>query len=227
MKPNYHKLTKTEIIALSTMKCRHGHTFLAHPQCVEVERPDIAGANRRVGFFDIETSHLKANFGFTLSYKIWDDANQKMYGRAVTSKEIQSFKFDDNLLPEMVADLKKFTHVVVYWGKDRRHDLPFVRTRCLMNKTPFPLYGELGVIDMYDLAKNKMSLHSYRLQTVCEELGIPAKGHPLRGRMWIKANAGHQESLDYIETHNEEDVQCMPPVLYLLEPFYRKTKLSV
>lgn len=225
---NIAKATKTELLTLAKLKCRHGHSYLSHPQCLVTEKPALDPTRRHLGFFDIESSHLKANFGFVLGYRIWDDDNQVMLGRNVTPKEINpQFKFDEELLKEMVEDLKKFTHVVVYWGKDRRHDMPFCRTRCLMAGVRFPEYGELGVIDMYDLAKNKMSLHSYRLGVVCEELGVEAKGHPLKGKMWIMANAGHGPSLDYIGVHNEEDVKCMPPVLYALEPYYRKSKLSI
>lgn len=225
---NLHKLTKTQINRLQELHCRHGHSYLDHQSCILTEKPDIDGLTRHLGFFDIESSHLKANFGFVLGYRIWDDDNKKMYGRNVLPKEINpQFKFDEDLLKEMVEDLRRFTHVVVYWGKDRRHDLPFCRTRCLMAGVGFPGYGELGVIDMYDLAKNKMSLHSYRLGVVCEELGVEAKGHPLKGKTWIMANAGHGPSLDYIGVHCDEDVKCMAPVLYALEPYYRATKLSV
>lgn len=225
---NLSKLRKTDIMALAKLKCRHGHTYLEHPKCIDVERPDISGLHRHLGFFDIETSHLKANFGFVLGYRIWDDDNQKMYGRNVRPEEINpQFIFDQDLLREMVDDFKHFTHLVVYYGKDRRHDLPFVRTRTMMAGAKFPEYGDMGIIDMYDMTKNKMSLHSYRLGVVCEELGIPAKGHPLRGKAWIMANAGHGPSLDYIGVHCDEDVRCMPPVLYKLEPYYRKSKLSV
>lgn len=224
---NIAKMTKTELNALGKMKCRHGHSYLSHPQCLVTEKPDLDPSKRHLGFFDIESSHLKANFGYVLSYKIWDDDNGKMYGRALKSKEITGFKFDADLVRDMVEDFKRFTHLVVYYGKDRRHDMPFVRTRAMKAGLDFPLYGEVQVIDMYDMAKNKMSLHSYRLGVVCQELGIEAKGHPLIGDTWAKACAGHQPSLDYIETHNEEDVKCMPPVLYLLEPFYRKLRLSI
>ena len=225
---NVKKLRKPELAFLMDGRCKHGHSWLEHPQCYIKEQPKGDPMKRKLGYFDIESSHLKANFGFMLSYKIWDDVEQKMYGRAITPKEINPrFIFDRDLCKELVTDLRRFTHVVVYWGKDRRHDLPFVRTRCMKHGLSFPLYGQLGVIDLYDLAKNKLSLHRYGLQSVCEELGVPAKGHPMRGPLWIKANAGHKESLDYIEVHNEEDVVCMPPVLYALEPYYRATKLSI
>jgi uncharacterized protein YprB with RNaseH-like and TPR domain len=224
---NVHKLTKPQLARLAELHCRHGHSYLDHQSCILTEKPDIDGMTRHLGFFDIESSNLKANFGYTLSYKIWDDDNKKMYGRAVTPLEVRSFAFDSVLIEELVKDLKNFTHLVVYWGKDRRHDLPFVRTRALKADVAFPQYGELGVIDMYDLAKNKLSLHSYRLETVCRELGVPAKGHPLDGDRWCRAMAGNEDALKYIETHNEEDVVCMPPVLYRLEPFYRKLKLSL
>ena len=224
---NLSKLTKTQINRLQELHCRHGHSFLDHQACILTEKPDIEGLHRHLGFFDIESTHLKANLGYMSCYKIWDPDNDKMYGRALSGKEITSFEFDRGLIGELVTDLKRFTHLVGYYCKDRRHDFPFVRTRAMKFGVPFPQYGELQVIDLYDMAKNKMSLHSYRLQVVCEELGIPAKGHPLVGDIWIKSACGHQPSLDYIDLHCEEDVRCLPPVLDILEPFYRALKLSV
>lgn len=227
MELNIKKLTKPELAILAESRCKHGHSYLAHPQCLKAEHPEGFPVKRHLGFFDIETTHLKASFGYVISYRVWDDDNKKMYGRNLTKREIRSYKFDAGLVQEMVEDLRKFTHVVVYWGKDRRHDLPFVRSRAIKAGVKFPLYGELGVIDMYDMAKNKLSLHSYRLGTVCDFLGIPAKGHPLKGDPWLKAQVGDPASLEYVGIHNEEDVLCMPPVLYILEPFYRRMKLSV
>jgi len=224
---NINKLTKTEIVALATAKCRHGHTYLDHPACFDVEKPVALMKPRHIGYFDIESTHLKANLGYMSCYKIWDDDNKKMYGRALTGKEITSFKFDEDLTKELVVDLVRFTHLVGYYCKDRRHDFPFVRTRAMKFKIPFPKYGDFQVIDLYDMAKNKMSLHSYRLQVVCDELGIKSKGHPLVGDIWIKSAVGHQPSLDYINIHCEEDVICLPPVLEALEPYYRKVKGSV
>lgn len=224
---NIHKLTKTEVVALAAAKCRHGHSYLDHPKCYETEAPDILGRPRHIGYFDIESTHLKANLGYMSCYKIWDPADNKMYGRALRSKEITSFTFDKVLLQELTKDLLKFTHLVGYYCRDRRHDFPFVRTRNLILKQSFPEYGKFQVIDLYDLAKNKLSLYSHRLQVVCDALGIPSKGHPLVGDIWIKSAVGHQESLDYIEVHCEEDVKCLPPVLEILEPYYRKTKGSV
>jgi hypothetical protein len=224
---NVKKLTKTELEWMATHKCRHSHTYLDHPQCLVNESPEGEPGKRTIGYFDIESTHLKANLGYMACYKIWDPADKKMYGRALHGDEITSFQFDRALIGELVVDLKRFTHLVGFYCKDRRHDFPFVRTRAMIHGIDFPTYGELQVIDLYDLAKNKMSLHSHRLQVVCETLGIPAKIHPLVGEIWIKSACGHQPSLDYMEVHCEEDVVCLEPVLERLEPFYRRSKLSV
>jgi len=224
---NLKKLSKTELAFLVEGRCKHGHTWLEHPMCYVAEQPKGDPSKRHLGFFDIETTHLKANFGYVISYRIWDADEKKMYGRNLTNGEIRSYKFDKLLMKELVEDLKKFTHVVVYWGKDRRHDLPFVRTRSIKAGVSFPRYGELGVIDMWDMAKNKLSLHRCSLQVVCTELGIKSKGHPLMGEPWLRAQVGDKEALEYVGIHNEEDVLCMPPVLDILEPFYRALKNSV
>jgi DNA polymerase elongation subunit (family B) len=224
---NVKKATKTELEWLATHRCRHSHTYLDHQQCLVSESPEGEPGKRTIGYFDIESTHLKANLGYMISFKVFDAHNNKMYGRTLTSKEITSFTFDRDLIRELVVVLRRFTHLVGFYCKDRRHDFPFVRTRAMIHGIDFPTYGELQVIDLYDLAKNKMSLHSHRLQVVCETLGIPAKSHPLVGEIWIKSACGHQPSLDYIDTHCEEDVVCLVPVLERLEPFYRRSKLSV
>ena len=121
----------------------------------------------------------------------------------------------------------KYSRVVVYWGRDRRHDLPFLRSRALKYGIDFPLYKSLYVTDVYDWAKGKLSLHSYRLQVVCEYLGIPAKQHPLDGDRWLAASIGDEKALKYIWDHNVEDVVALEPVYDYLEPFVRGSKVSI
>ena len=81
--------------------------------------------------------------------------------------------------------------------------------------------------DVYDWTRNMLSMHSYRLGTVCGEFGIPAKMHPLTGQVWIKANAGNPKALKFILEHNDEDVICLEPVYKMLEPFARRNKVSM
>jgi hypothetical protein len=57
------KYSKAQLVKFGKTKCHHGHTFLAHPGCIQEKE-------LLIGFLDIETSNLDADFGIILSYCI-------------------------------------------------------------------------------------------------------------------------------------------------------------
>lgn len=229
-KLNVWKHTKAELAEMATMRCRHRHSYLEHYQCyvddTPLRKPIVEG------MLDIETSNLKASFGYVLSWKILvyspgTPVKKRLLGRALQAQEIQGGLYDKQLVEEFCRCAREFDTLYVYWGKDRRHDLPFLRTRAMKWGLDFPLYKDVSVVDVYDWTRNKLSLHSYRLETVCRELGIPAKTHPLDGTRWCNAMAGDQEALDYIEAHNDEDVVCLEPVVERMKPYVRGATVSI
>jgi len=232
---NPHKLRKKDLVWLMTHKCRHGHTYMEHPGCFYVEQPSESPIHERIGFLDIESTNLKASFGYVISWAIKEKGG-KLYHACVTPEEIcresatkleTPVKIDYRILKEFYHTVIQFDKVFVYWGKNRRHDIPYLRHRCLKAGVEFPLYKEVLCIDLYDWARNFLSMHSYRLGAVCQEFGIPAKDHPLTGQIWIKANAGNKRALNFILKHNDEDVICMEPLHAMLEPFARLSKTSI
>lgn len=225
MKAPIKKLKKSEVEWLFEHKCKHSHNYLEHYNCFLEERPE-SPVTERIGFLDIETSNLKASFGYVISYCIKEKGGG-ILERLISPREIKSGVFDEDLLKQFYTDISRFQRICVYWGKDRRHDVPFLRTRSLKAGTDFPLYRDICVVDLYDWAKNKLSLHGYKLEIVCRELDIPAKGHPLDGKTWVRAMAGDQGALDYILEHNREDVVCMEPLYNRLEPFMRNTRVTI
>jgi len=210
---NINKLRKKEILWLYNKRCMaHGCRYIEHPACFERERydlPDCPIEAEKVGFLDIE------------------EENGKIYEDLITPKDIRSFVFDKYVLLKLCQDIRRFDRVVVHWGKDRRHDLPFLRTRALKWNREFPLYREIFVTDTYDMAKAKLSLHSYRLESICQFFNIPAKGHRLDPDLWQRAKAGCQKSLKHILEHCREDVIAMELVYKKLVPFFRGNKVSI
>jgi len=232
---NPYKLKKKEMTWLMTHKCSHGHTYMEHPSCFYREQPDTSPLKERIGFLDIESTNLKASFGYVISWAIKEKGG-KLYHDLVTREEIlreadtklkSPVKIDYRILKEFYNTVTKFDKIFVYWGKNRRHDIPYLRHRCLKAGVDFPLYREVICIDIYDWTKSFLSMHSYRLGAVCQEFGIPAKQHPLTGQVWIKANAGNEKALEFILEHNDEDVICLEPVYKMLEPFARLQKTSI
>jgi len=218
----------TDIKWLYNNKCKaHSHDFISHYDCYLREKPDDSPFVERVGIFDLETSGLKADFAYIFSYAILDDADDKVYGRVLTPREIRSSIFDKNLVAEMCRDLKKFNRIVVHYGGDRRFDGPFARTRAIKHGCDFPLYKDIMVTDTWLMSKNKLKLRSNRMAVICEFFGIEAKTHPLTPDIWQTASAGNADSLAFIWTHNFEDVVSTKKVYHLLEKYSAKSKTSL
>ena len=86
-----HRLKKQEIVWLNTHYCKHRMPYLTHYSCYQKERPE----SWRVGFFDIETSHLKANFGFMIGYCILDDETGRIYSAQVRRADLLDYTVRD------------------------------------------------------------------------------------------------------------------------------------
>lgn len=209
-------LTKAQIEWLGTHRCRHRVTYLEHYNCFLIEKPE-SPLKENIGFFDIETTGRSSEFSFILSYAIKVADEDTILGRTVTPKEVESQLLDKNLIKEMIDDLKKFQRIVVHWGSDRKFDLPFSRTRALIHGFEFPLYREIFVVDTWKILKYKFAFSYNRLGWVCEQLGIPAKEHPLKPIIHQRASLGDKEALEYVWIHNVEDVIS-------LEKLYNKIK---
>ena len=222
------RLKKEEIVWLSKHTCKkHHHSYLEHYNCYLGERDDLADPYReRIGILDIEATGLKGNWDFILSYAI-KDLGGKIIGRVLTPREIRSFTFDRILVKELVNDLRGFDRIVGHYIRDRRFDIPFIRTRAMKWGVEFPGYGEIKVTDTYDLAKNKMCLHSYRLESICQHLGIPSKAHKQEPDRWQRAQGGSKPDLEFTWKHNVEDVISTEEVYKRLVGYSMTRKTSI
>lgn len=199
-----HRLRKDEIVKLSRSRCKHGHSYLEHYGCYQKEKD----STERVWMFDIETSSLNAVYGYVFSYCL-KELRGEMKERVLSPKEILRQRFDKDLIKDLLKDLEQVDRLVVYYGKDGRHDVPFVRSRALLHGYEFPEYGTIKVTDMYDIVKKKLRLYNNRLKTACDYLDISSKAHPITPKIWAHAAVGDTKSLNYILEHNREDVDSL------------------
>lgn len=196
-----HRLKKDFIIWLNNHKCEHGHTYLEHYNCYLKEHPE----ENKIGYFDIESSSLVADFGFCITWKILTE-DDVMLGRTITKEEVLSKgQPDKKLMRELIQTLNGFDTIYTYNGT--RFDFPFVRTRSVINDLDFPTFGSVKHKDVYYIIKNKFRLHRKSLEVACEMLlGKTDKTHWM-GKYWIGAVQGKQDCLDYIDDHCEKDVK--------------------
>ncbi len=223
----FARLKKDQILWLAGHTCRaHRHAYTDHYQCYLNEWPQEDPFKERVGFFDIEASGLKGNWDFCLSYAIKIDSG-KILGRSLVPSEIRNFHFDKFLVKEMINDLLKFDRIVGHYIRDRRFDMPFARSRALYWGHKFPPYKALRITDTYDLAKNKLALSSNRLESICQHLKIPSKGHKQDPATWQLAKAGNKKALAWTWAHNVEDVVSTEAVYHRLKEFSMQRNTSI
>ena len=174
----------------------------------------------KIGYLDIESTQLTANFGWMISWCIKEQDSPKIHTATVTREEIINGVLDKRIVQELIETMKQFTCLYGYYSN--RFDFPFIRTRALFWGIDFVPYGEIEIKDLYYLAKFKLRLHSNRLECVCDLMGIKGKTH-LEPKMWIMANTGNEEAIKYINDHNKWDVIILEKVHQKLGEFEAKT----
>lgn len=180
-----------------------------------------AGKVDKIGYLDIESSQLTANFGWMYSWCLKDQDSKTVHSAAVTREEIMKGVLDKRIVQELVELMKQYTLIYTYYGT--KFDIPFIRTRAIFWGIDFIPYGEVEHRDLYYLARFKLRLHSNRLECVCDLMGIKGKTH-LEPKWWVLANTGNEEAIKYISDHNKWDVVILEEVHKKLGEFEAKTR---
>lgn len=184
----------------------------------------------RIGYLDIEATDLNGDFGYMLTWYIKPRGSGKYDYSIITKEEIINYDFDKRLVKELLKAFDNYDVLYTHWGRDRRFDLPFIRTRALVHglQDELPWRFEKFLMDTWDIAKNKLKLHSNRLDSIadaCRVRGV--KKTPLSGKIWQLAAVGHPESLEYIAKHNRHDVILLERVHRKLESMENKVYRSM
>ena len=214
-------MTKAEIYDLFNKCCRHGHPYLFHYNCYLKE----TGEKIKIGFLDIETSNLKADFGVVLSYCIKPYGHKDIIKRVIKPKEVRSKDMDKALIGDCIKDMRKFDRVITHYGT--KFDIPYLRSRALIHGLRFPKYGEIHHTDTYYMAKRLLCIHSNRQNIIAEALTGRTCKTRIKYKYWTRALQGDQESLDYILDHNIKDVIELERNYKRLVPYTKQSKKSI
>ena len=220
-----HRLKKAEIVRLANSKCQHDHTYLDHYNCYLEEQPE---AQEKIGFLDIESSNLVADFGIMLSYCIKERGNDTILSSVIKRHDIQKAKAGDEdrkVVAQCIKDLQKFDRIVTYYGK--RFDIPFIRTRASSCGLDFPSYGSLIHDDLYFVVRHRFRMSSNRLENACRVLLGDTNKTRIEGKYWRAAARGDEESLSYILDHNEKDVVDLERLYDHVLDFVRRQDTSI
>lgn len=214
------RMSKKDIIKAAKWRCEHGEPGISHWNCyLRAHKYD-----ERLAFFDIETSNLHATFGIMLSYAIKAKDEDTIYSRVINKRELKTC-LDQNVVKQCILDLQKFDRIITFYGT--RFDIPFLRTRALSLGLEFPEYGQLYHKDIYFIARNKLRLHSNRLDAVCNALFGNTTKTRIEPKFWIQALMGDESALQYILEHNKQDVIELERVYNALINFNTATNTSI
>lgn len=200
--------------------CLHRHRYSRHFNCFLKE----FNIQERIGFLDIETSNLKADFGIVLCWCILDDKN-KLHSDCLEREDLIFDVEDKRIIRSCIKTMNKFDRIVTHYGT--YFDIPFLRTRALVHRLDFPGYGELYHTDVWKMARKSLCIHSNRQDSVAEAL----QGKTIKTRInhpaWRKAAAGDPDSVRKVLDHCKKDVPDLKKNFYSLLKYNRLTKTSI
>lgn len=197
-------------------RCEHRHTGLEHPLCWQKfleSKVDL-----KVGYFDLETSNLKADFGWIISWCIKHADEDKFESYVLKKRDYRSQTRDKQATLELIKTLGKFDKIVTFYGS--RFDIPFARTRALIHNLQFiPPKTKLH-LDLYYHVRSKLKLSHNRLGSCGEALGLETEKTSISSKVWSNAGLAYdKKALEYIFDHNKKDTVLLEELHKVLEPY--------
>jgi uncharacterized protein YprB with RNaseH-like and TPR domain len=171
----------------------------------------------KILLWDIECTHLKADFGTILciGWKWLHD--KKVHVPAIT--DYKCWKKDPTDDSELIRDFNKILleadMIVTYNGK--RFDWPYIIAKNMEHDIPIP--PNIPHIDLYFTAKANLCISRKSLANVAKHLKLRHEKTPVTGDAWKKATAGHKPSIKYVVDH------CIADVLLLEEAYIKMRPL--
>ena len=180
----------------------------------------------RTGFFDIETTDLRANRGFMLCWGILA-TDGTIYSDCIRPSEIRSPNIEpDKRVVKSCLDAIEghFDLLVTYNGTN--FDVPFLRSRALVHGLLFPAYGQKLHVDMYYATKALLKLTNNRMGTASAFLGGSDKDS-YDIRVWNQAARGDAEAIGHIYSHNLSDLHITQERFVALGPYRKWMRKSI
>lgn len=181
-----------------------------------VEKPKIL-------LFDIESSNLAANIGFTIcvGYKWLGEKKTHIISITDNKKMFKDDPTNDRYVIEAFAKIAESADLcVAHYGGG--FDIPFLQTRALEHG--LPVIGFPALVDTWRAMKFKLKFNSNRLETLSRSLPyLNEKTAPrkttLDFKMWRRGSAGHLPSIKQIEHHCVMDIRVLEDAYLALRPF--------
>lgn len=173
----------------------------------------------KILLWDIESSHLKADFGTLLcvGYK-WLGQPQV---RIPCITDYPNFKKDPTDDSALVADFLDIYNsadmTVTYFGSG--FDIKFLQAKVMEHGLQIP--PKVPMVDLFYTVKSNLALSRKSLQNVGYYLNLSAEKTPVEGKIWKQAACGKRSALKYIVDHCRADVLLLEEAYQALRPLVR------
>jgi hypothetical protein len=226
---NLANAKKEELVKMANFKCHHGHSGLSHPACYFKNN----GVKEKILFFDIEAEDLNADYGIMFNWYAMDEDGNK-FEDYITLDDINKYKSSDrNIEPKedsrivksLIDLMSKYNRVCGHFSCG--YDLPFTRSRAVIDKIDFPAYGTIFQSDTWVILKRKFKLSRNSLENGCKKLigrsrkdrlSLSIKHGCLRGEKW---------AINLSRKHCENDVLDLVELFKATNRFMRRTNSSI
>jgi len=185
-----------------------------------------------IGYLDIETSGLTADFDIMLTWAIlirnvktgeievaFDSLRKSDFELGYKKKNADLI--DKRILESLVQIMNECDCLIGHWfvGK-HRHDMPFIRTRLAINKIDgLPKHRAIRFGDTQKWSSLLYRTHNFGLDTVADMFDVGTKKTRLEPKIWKNACIGVPDALKYILDHNIKDVKITYKVHKGLEEY--------
>lgn len=223
------------------VRCIHRHTIEEHPSCFRrglISKKYIANGmleadkeklpwykedSIRIGYLDIESDGLKADFSTMLTWCI-KERGGKVVSDVITRKDLFDGDTDKRIVASLLKELAKYDIICTYYGTG--FDVPYVRAKALHYDLGFPFYGEIYHHDLYYVVRSKLNLSRKSLDNACDFLNIEGKT-PISKNVWRRAKYGDPKAVEEVLHHNVGDVVILEQLHTKLEGHAKWMKRSI
>ena len=167
---------------------------------------------------DIETTDLKANFGYIIAAVL-----VPLYGGKPLVLRLDDPKYrtpdvynDSHLVADLATELDEAT-CVLGWNI-KMFDIPFINTR-LMHAGERPLEKRMCIDLMYYARRPNMVLHSSRLESVMDFLKLDSRKSKVDPEIWVHAKELEPDAMAYVVRHCVNDTKALREAWEYLRPF--------
>lgn len=224
---------------LEKLYCTHHHTLADHPACFAQGKildkvakkfeqftgePWYKYPGYRIGYLDIEVDNLKADYGCMLTWALKEKDGEVFTGK-ITQFEMFNGELDKRIVEELVKKMAEFSILVGYFSSG--FDIPYIRTRALINDVKFLAYGSPYHFDLYYTIRHQFALSRNSLGRAVELLVKDDNKTHCSAQTWAKAKYGDREALDEILKYNIQDVVVTEKLHNKIAPFRKWTRKSI